>query len=188
MHRQLAIVWLRRGAATGFPHRSCIRTVVQRLDRCSYFCVYVALVLYLALLSNVVTFIVDKKDRCHFGLRIRWIESSNSGPKSDLGHRILKSDFIPSDFAISDCIRRRIHSSDRKVKSQARNRILHKNLPYFDVTMWCRVDVVPILPMCPVRGCVSPNFSKCPVPVSMLYRYRYQLRYRRPYRYRRYRY
>ena len=37
-----------------------------------------------------------------------------------------------------------------------------------------RVDVVPILP-------------KCPVPVSTLYRYRYRLRYIRAYRYRRYR-
>ena len=53
---------------------------------------------------------------------------------------------------------------------------------------WYRVDVVPILPMCPVRGYVLPNFPTCPVPVSMLFRYRYQLRYRRPYRYRRYRY
>ena len=35
-----------------------------------------------------------------FDLIIRWVESSDFGPKSDdLGHRILKSDFIPSDFA-----------------------------------------------------------------------------------------
>ena len=34
---------------------------------------------------------------------------------------------------------------------------------------------------------VVPNLPKCPVPVSMLYRYWYQLRYRRLYRYRRYR-
>ena len=62
----------------------------------------------------------------------------------------------------------------------------HENQPYFDVTMWWyRVDVVPILWTCPVPGYVLP---KCPVPVSMLYRYLYQIRYRRPYRYRRYRY
>ena len=47
-------------------------------------------------------------------MRIRWTESPDFGPKSDLS--ILKSDFIPSDFAISDCVRRPIHSSDRKVK------------------------------------------------------------------------
>ena len=36
-----------------------------------------------------------------FDLIIRWVESSDFGPKSDdLGHRILKSDFIPSDFCI----------------------------------------------------------------------------------------
>ena len=41
-----------------------------------------------------------------FDLRVRWDESSGFGPKSDdLGHRILKSDFIPSDFTKSDCIR-----------------------------------------------------------------------------------
>ena len=50
-----------------------------------------------------------------FYLRIRWAESP--GPKSDeLGHRILKSDFVPSDLATSDCIRRPILFSDRKVK------------------------------------------------------------------------
>ena len=48
---------------------------------------------------------------------IRWVESSDLGPKSDdLGHRILKSDFIPSDFAKSDCINGPILFSDRKIK------------------------------------------------------------------------
>ena len=52
-----------------------------------------------------------------FGLIIRWVESSDFGPKSDdLNYRILKSDFIPSDFAKSDCISRPIFFSDRKVK------------------------------------------------------------------------
>ena len=44
-----------------------------------------------------------------------WVESSDFGPKSDdLGHRILKSDLIPSDLAKSDCISRPILFSDRK--------------------------------------------------------------------------
>ena len=41
-----------------------------------------------------------------FDLIIQWVESSNFGPKSDeLGHRIPKTDFIPSEFAKSDGIR-----------------------------------------------------------------------------------
>ena len=52
-----------------------------------------------------------------FDLIIRWVESSDFGPKSDdMGHRILKSDFIPSDFAKSDCISRPILFADRKIK------------------------------------------------------------------------
>ena len=44
-----------------------------------------------------------------FDLIIRWVEWSDFGPKSDdLGDRILKSDFIPSDFAKSDYISRLI--------------------------------------------------------------------------------
>ena len=39
-------------------------------------------------------------------------------PKSDdLGHRILKSDFTPSDFAEPACISRPILFSDRKIKT-----------------------------------------------------------------------
>ena len=34
----------------------------------------------------------------------------------DLGHRILKSDFSPSDFAKSDCMSRPILFSDRKIE------------------------------------------------------------------------
>ena len=42
-----------------------------------------------------------------FDLIIRWVESSDFGPKSDdLGHWILKSNFILSDLAKSDCISR----------------------------------------------------------------------------------
>ena len=55
-----------------------------------------------------------------FDLRIRWAESSDFGPKSDdLGHRILESDFIPSDFAKSDCISRPILFSHRKIKMRS---------------------------------------------------------------------
>ena len=50
-------------------------------------------------------------------LRIRLVESSDFGPKSDdLAHRILKSDLIPSDFTKSDCSSRPIPFSDRKIK------------------------------------------------------------------------
>ena len=49
-------------------------------------------------------------------LRIRWAESSDFWPKSDdLGHGTIKLDFVPSDFAVSDCIRRPIIFSDRKI-------------------------------------------------------------------------
>ena len=48
---------------------------------------------------------------------IRWVESSDFRPKSDdLGHQILESDLVPSDFVKSDCIGRPIHFSDRKMK------------------------------------------------------------------------
>ena len=52
-----------------------------------------------------------------FDLRIRWAESSEFGPKSDdIGHRIIKSDFIRSDFAKSDCIRPILMQSDRWIE------------------------------------------------------------------------
>ena len=42
-----------------------------------------------------------------FDLRIRWAGSSDFGQKSDdLGRRILNSDFVTSDSAISDSIRK----------------------------------------------------------------------------------
>ena len=48
-----------------------------------------------------------------FDLIILWVEWYDFGPKSDdVGHRILKSDFIPSGFAKLDCISRPIHFSD----------------------------------------------------------------------------
>ena len=63
-----------------------------------------------------------------FDLIIRWVESSDFGPKSDdLGHRILRSDFVPSDLAQSDCISRPMFLSDRKIKirSSKSDRILN---------------------------------------------------------------
>ena len=51
-----------------------------------------------------------------FDLIIRWVESSDFGPKSDdLAHWILTSDFISSDFAKSDCISRPIIFSGRNI-------------------------------------------------------------------------
>ena len=62
-------------------------------------------------------FLLDQRPKPLFDLIIRWVESSDFGPKSDdLGHRILKSDFITSDFAKSDCISRPISFSDGKIK------------------------------------------------------------------------
>ena len=63
-----------------------------------------------------------------FVLIIRWVESSDFGLKADdLGHRILKSDFIPLDFAKSDCISRPILFSDRKIeiRSSESDRIIN---------------------------------------------------------------
>ena len=91
---------MRRGDCVR-AHRGCIRTVVRRIDRYLFLCAYLALLLYQALLSSLVWFLLDKKTDA-----ISVWESD--GPsrqilsQNDLGHRILKSDFIPSDFATSD--------------------------------------------------------------------------------------
>ena len=70
-----------------------------------------------------------------FDSRIRWAESSDFGPKSDdLGHRILKSDFIPSDFAISDCIRRPILFFGLRSRNLKLGIGSRKNQPYEDLT------------------------------------------------------
>ena len=77
--------------------------VVQRIDRYSYFCVYLVLLLYQVGSAQLDFYLI--KPMLFFDLIIRWVESSDFRPKpDDLGHRILKSDFIPSDFAKSDCI------------------------------------------------------------------------------------
>ena len=65
------------------------------------------------------------QDRCHFreseGLSRQILAqnlSSDFGPKSDdLGHQILKPDFVPLDFAISYCTTRPIIFSYRKKKT-----------------------------------------------------------------------
>ena len=105
-----------------------------------------------------------------FDLRIRQAESSDKIWR--LG---------PADSEIRFCNHIGLHKkTDLFFRSKSTNLKVgigsHKKQTYFDVKIWpYRVDVVPNLP-------------KCPVPTSMLYRYRYQLRYKRPYRYRGYRY
>ena len=63
-----------------------------------------------------------------------------------------------------------LQKTDPFLRSKGKNQKLavrlRKNQPFFEVTMWqYRVDV-------------APNLPKRLVPVSMLYRYRYQLGYR----------
>ena len=59
-----------------------------------------------------------------FDLIIQWVESSDFEPVSDdLGHRILKYDFTPSDFAQSDCLSTPFFFLIEKFKSEARNQI-----------------------------------------------------------------
>ena len=102
-------------------HGDCVREswfvvfVVQRIDRYSYICVYLVVLLYQALLRYVFT--CFKINAILFDWRIRWAGWLDFDPKSDLGHQILKADFIPSDFAISNSIRRPIYLvSERNVK------------------------------------------------------------------------
>ena len=89
--------------------------VVQRIDRYPYFCVYLVLLLYQSGSAQLDFYLL--KTFAIFDLIIRWVESSDCGSKyDDLGHRILKSDFIPSEVAISDCISRPTLFSDQKIK------------------------------------------------------------------------
>ena len=65
-----------------------------------------------------------------FNMMIRWVEPSDFRPKSDdLGHRIIKSDFIPSDFAKSDCIKQAHPFWRLKNKSQQLGIGSHNNQP-----------------------------------------------------------
>ena len=66
-----------------------------------------------------VIFLLDSKPILvpFFDLIIRCVESLDFGPKSDdLGYRMLRSYFIPPDFAKSDRMSRPILFSDRKIK------------------------------------------------------------------------
>ena len=117
-------VWLRWGAATAFAHHGCNRSPTHRS----------LLVLLCALRPAAVSgrlcsvrFYLLKTDTI-LDLIIKRVESSNFGPKSDdLGHGILKSDSIPSDFAKSDCISRSILFADRiiKIRSSESDRIIN---------------------------------------------------------------
>ena len=93
----MAVVWLRLGAATAFTRPGCIRSPTHRSLHV-HFCGYLVQLpqragsreKYLYLIKTVVI----------FDSIMRWVESSDFGPKSDdLGHRIVKSDFTPSGFA-----------------------------------------------------------------------------------------
>ena len=100
--------------------------VVQRIDRYPYFCVYLVLLLYQSGSAQLDFYLL--KTFAIFDLIIRWVESSDCGSKyDDLGHRILKSSFVPSGFAKSDYIRRPILFSDRKtsIRSSESNRIIN---------------------------------------------------------------
>ena len=140
---------MRRG--TPLASRGCVRGPTHR-SLPVHLRVNLALLLCSSLVSNLVTLLLDKKLDIISICKMRWTESSDFGPNSRLGHGILKYNFIPSDFAISDC-----NKADPFIRSKSKNLKLgigsHHNLPDFDVTMcWYRVYVVQILPMCSVRG------------------------------------
>ena len=141
------------------------------------------------MLSNILRSIyLTEDDRCHFSI---WeSDRPNRQIKSDdLGHRILKSDFIPLDFAtMSNCIKR----PDQFVTSKSTNLKVrigsHKKHLFWCQNMavpgWCRpkltevsgtgIDVVPI----PVP---TPVLTSIPVPgwpVLMSYRAYQSIRYR----------
>ena len=80
-----------------------------------------------------VRLLLDYRPMPFFDLIIRQVESSYFGPKSDDSQNLstaigfLKSDYIPSDSAKSDCVSRPILFSDRKIKirSSESDRILN---------------------------------------------------------------
>ena len=84
--RQLAILWLRRDAATAFAHRGCIRISTHR-----------SLLVHLGeprtatvRVPGSAQLLLGERPMPFFDLRIRRAESSDFDPKSDdLGHRIL---------------------------------------------------------------------------------------------------
>ena len=63
-------------------------------------------------------------------MRIRQVETSDFGPRSDdLSYRILKLDFIPPDYAKSDCISRPISFSDENKTQKLGIRWSHNKRP-----------------------------------------------------------
>ena len=92
---------LRRWSSVAFAHRVVV-FVVQRIDRYSYFCAYLVMLLDQGLLSRLDFYLIKErchfsiresdgpsrqilgcliKDQCHFStMRIRWAESSDFGP------------------------------------------------------------------------------------------------------------
>ena len=95
VHRQLAVFWLRRGAATAFAQRGCIRSPTHRSLLVHMFVSRTAAVPGPAQLRFYLI-----KGRCHFSIR------GADGPSRQIlaknlttwSHRILISDFIPSDL------------------------------------------------------------------------------------------
>ena len=86
--RQLAVGWLRRGTATAFAHRGCIRSPTHRSLLVLLRVPRIAAVPGSAQLDFYLI-----KDRCHFSI------GESDGPSRQIfGHRILKSDVIPSDL------------------------------------------------------------------------------------------
>ena len=145
-------------------------------------CVYLALLLNQALVSNLVTvyqvcfYFIKRPMSFQYENPVDRVVRLR--PKPDLGHRILISDFIPSAFVISNCIRP-IHSSDRKV-------IIWSSLSDCTIIciMWmsqCGGTGLYFTELSEVSGPgidVVPNLSKCPVPLLMLYRTYHSVWYR----------
>ena len=108
-----------------------------------------------------------------FDLRIRWTESSDP-----------QITFFPVGF----CNIGRHKKTDPFIRSKSKNlklgngsmRISLILMSQHGDTGWMYRSYRSVR----YRVDVEPNLPKCLVPVSMLYRYRYQLRYRHPYRYR----
>ena len=102
-------MWVQRDAATAFAHRGCIRISTHRsllVHLCERRTAAVRV-------PGSAQLLLSERPMPFFDLRIRRAESSDFGPKSDLGPSDSQSDVIMSDFAIiSDCIRRPIYFSD----------------------------------------------------------------------------
>ena len=165
--------------------------VVQCIDRCSYICVYLALLLLCTRLSSVT--------QLHVYLIKRPRPFRFENPMDRVVRFWAKIWFGPSDsqiifHPIGFCNIRLHKKTDPFIRSKRKNLTL-------GIGSRIRICLI-LMSQCGGTGLMSyrsyrsvryrvdvvTNLPKCPVPVSMLYRYRYQLRYRRPYRYRRCRY